>query len=99
MRRTAEEFRRQAITKGISRWVVRNCSFCRYPCGYLFLIGDAHSEVGYDSGCKCSTYPSPLQERTWDDVAEHYNIQSSRDVLKEYDEFWGFDSATARGGI
>ena len=37
---------------GEKKLVIRHCTFCDYPCGYLFRSGVLH----YDSGCNCVTY-------------------------------------------
>ncbi len=85
MSRSAEDFKKQAKEKGITRWVIHHCSMCDYPCGYLFN-GD---KVEYDAGCGCVTYRD-VQSRTWDNVAEHYNMQKNEKVIAQMDKFWGF---------
>lgn len=83
--RSGDDFKKQAVKLNITKWPMHDCSICGYPCGYLFR-GD---EVFYDSGCDCVNYTN-IQPRNWEDVAEHYNMQSHPDVIKKMDEFWGF---------
>jgi len=90
MRRLGEEFKAKAKEKGITKWIIHNCSMCDYPCGYH--ISEDAQQVAYDSGCNCGRY-SDWQQRNWDDLAGHYNIQDHPDCIKKYDEFWGFESA------
>jgi len=86
--RTAEEFREQAKARNIKRWPIHDCSMCGYECGYLF---NEAGEVAYDSGCDCVlSLGDRISPREWENVAEHYNMQSSENYIKEMDEFWGF---------
>jgi hypothetical protein len=94
MSRTGAEFRVAAAQRGITSWPIHNCSICGYPCGYRF---DRRGGVWYDGGCHC-VGESRVQDSSWNAVAEHYNRQTSPDVVRRYDEFWGFDSATPSTG-
>lgn len=85
--KTIEDFERQIKAKNITHWPIHNCGFCGYRCGYVF----EGSRVGYDSGCDCVTYSS-ITERSLDDVVSHYNLQTSEEVIKKMNEFWGFNS-------
>lgn len=87
MSRTAEEFRAQAKERGITKWVVHHCSICNYECGYV-IQGD---DVFYDSGCNCVRM-TPLQRRSWEDLAFFYNIQKNENVIAQMDKLWGFSS-------
>lgn len=82
--RDVEEFKTAAREKDITKWVVNDCSICGYQCAYL-IRGD---EVYYDAGCGCVYYPPHL--RSWQDIADSYNMQKSPEYIKEMDEFWGF---------
>ena len=90
MSRTAEEFAVAAAERQISRWNIHDCSICNYPCGFVFDDG----VVGYDPGCDC-TGRYWLEARTWDDVAQQYNMQDHPDVIAKYDAFWGFNLIAA----
>ncbi|KKL54891.1 hypothetical protein LCGC14_2260870 [marine sediment metagenome] len=83
--RKAEDFKKQAKKKKITRWGIHNCSGCGYACGYL-INGD---KVKYDSGCDCTTY-NQIRESNWQSIADQYNMQTNKDVIKEMDKFWGF---------
>lgn len=83
--KTADDFKKQVKEKVITKWLMHDCSICGYHCGYYFK-GD---EVKYDIGCNCGSR-QPLDPRTWENVAEHYNMQTDKDVIKEMDKFWEF---------
>ncbi len=87
MNRSAEEFKQAAIDKDIRFWKNHNCGFCNYSCGYFF--SDDHEFVGYDSGCDC-TRRYVKEQRSWEDIANAYNMQTKEAVIKIMDEFWGF---------
>ena len=81
------DFKLAAIKKNHKKWVIYDCSICSYPCGYIF---DDHFErVRYDSGCYC-TNNRRLIERDWSSVSRHYNMQTSEEVIKKMNAFWGF---------
>ena len=86
MKRSPEEFQKQAAEKGLTKWAIHDCSLCGYPCGYIFHDG----QVSYDSGCYCVTYYPNIQPRTWDSVVEIYEMQDNPETIKQMDEFWGF---------
>lgn len=67
---TVEELKQAIKDKGITRWIIHECSMCGYPCGYYFC-GDI---VKYDSGCDCVGYIN-ISERTWEEVVNQYNMQ------------------------
>lgn len=85
--KTAEQFKQQVAKKNILKWPVHDCSMCGYECGYLFNYEGY--EVVYDNGCYCTGITRNSQ-RSWEDVLEHYNLQTHPDVIKEMDKFWGF---------
>jgi hypothetical protein len=86
--RSPIEFEKQAIDKGITKWLIHDCSMCGYPCGYYF---EQNGEVYYDNGCDC-TRRYVYRKVSWEDVANHYNIQDHPDCIKRYDNFWGFET-------
>lgn len=86
MEKTAEDFRLQAEKENITEWFQRRCAFCKYPMKYLFQNG----EVLYDSGCDCVSYPYVIQKRSWEDIAEGYNMQTNPEVIEIINNFWKF---------
>ncbi len=66
---TAEQIK--TLTK-VESWVLRTCSMCDAPLVYIF-DGD---RVGFDSNCDCVSYWTPVQERSWQDVADTINRQT-----------------------
>lgn len=90
--RSPEEFKEAAKKLHKDGWTIHRCSFCEYPCGFRFRNS---GNVIYDNGCHCS--PREPRESGWDEVAQQYNIQSSPESIKQYDEFWGFDKPRTDG--
>jgi len=84
--KTAEDFEKQAELKGITTWESHDCSMCGYVVGYEFHGKDVY----YDNGCDC-TNGRNLNTRTWEDVAERYNIQSNSEVIDRMNKYWGFN--------
>lgn len=85
MKRTAEEFKAQAKVKNITQWPGHNCPKCGYTVGYYFQ----GENVFFDNGCDCFSGQN-LKPRTWEEVANRYNMQTHPDVIKKMDEHWGF---------
>jgi len=91
MTRGVQEFRDAALRQGISWWWVGACSMCNVPIGYVIRAGVRDGrEVAFSSDCGCVS-DGTLDPRTWDDVADHYNLQRDPQVIAEYDRFWGFE--------
>ena len=93
MIKTVEELKRQANKIKLTFYPVHNCSLCGYRCGYI-INGD---KVSYDSGCYCVKYMY-IEERSWKDLAETYNINQpennpdvSKEFLKRLNETWKFN--------
>lgn len=86
-KRAPEEFQAAARERSITFWLMHECTFCDYPCGYV-IQGD---QVLYDNGCNCLTALRPLNRRSWEDLAGHYNMQTSPEYIAKMDAFWGFD--------
>ena len=80
-----EDFQCAARERDITWWSIRGCSFCGVPIGYVFERG----AVAFSSGCGCNSLDG-LEERSWDDVAAHYNMQTHPDVIAQYNSFWGW---------
>lgn len=86
--KTAQEFKQQAETKNITEWHIHTCSLCGFHCKYVFTS----NAVFYNSGCDCMRGPYNIQPRNWERVADHYNMQNQPEVIKKYNEFWGFEN-------
>lgn len=82
--KTVDDFKKAAKDKNITRWNINDCSICGYKCGFN-ISGD---EVSYDPGCNCVWGGS--ESRTWQDLADDYNMQTDKKFIKEMNEFWGF---------
>lgn len=87
-KKTGEDFKSQAKLKNITEWHIRNCSICNYPLGYYF---HEDGRVFYDNGCDCG-FGKSMNIRSWDNVAEHYNMQDYPSVIEKMNNFWGFTS-------
>ncbi len=88
MKRSGEEFKKAAIKKGITHWDCHECGLCGYMCRWIF--GENHEIVVFDHGCDC-TRRYIHSTRTWDDVANNYNIQTSDEIIATMDKYWGFE--------
>ena len=93
-KRLPEHFKEAVKRLGISRWNVWNCSMCGYECGFVFRNDDS---VFYDPGCGCVTHNVPLEPRTWEDVANFYNIQKNENIIAKMDALWRFVDPIHRG--
>lgn len=87
MNKTRLDFQNAAYHLKPKKWIVHHCSFCNYPCGYIFC--DNNEYVGYDRGCYC-TNRTNIREVSWNNLSDFYNKQTNVDVIKKMDEFWGF---------
>ncbi len=90
-KKTGEDFKQQVIAKGITFWKLRSCSICGIPLHYTFSIS-RDPVVEFDSQCDCTSGRSVPQQRDWDDLAEHYNMQTDETYINEMNKFWGFKS-------
>lgn len=89
--KTSEDFKKAVEEHHIEYWPVHNCSMCEYPCAFLFNF--AGHEVVYDSGCDCTKWGYTRSLRSWDSVAQQYNINlKNPETMKKYNEFWKFDN-------
>lgn len=88
--KTGDDFRKQVKLHGITKWPSHPCSICNVWVGYEFHDGAPY----YNSSCGCSG-GSALQVRTWDDVAEMYNMQVTPSVIEKMDKFWHFEPIKA----
>jgi hypothetical protein len=88
--KTADEMRKQAMLMRIDYWYMRDCSLCGYPLAYLFFQ-DPH-EVIFDAGCDCVRNMKKYV-KSWDTIADQYNSQIDLNVIKNMNDFWGFDNA------
>lgn len=88
--KTADDFRQAAQQRNIERWDTRICGICGEPVGYVFIDG----HVYFDSCCGCSSYYTEPQRRTWDDVAELYQMNTHNlKWIEATNQFWGWGDA------
>lgn len=92
MLKTADELKAQAIKLQLKFYHVHDCSMCGYRCGYIIAL----DKVAYDSGCYCVGY-TDIQPRSWEDLAETYNMNQpennpeiSQEFLDEENKTWQF---------
>lgn len=77
-----DEMKQKVLESKKRLFPVHDCSMCRYKCGYIIYNNIPH----YDSGCDCVNYEN-VQPRSWEDMFEHYNMQSDKGkeiVLSEW---------------
>ena len=82
---TADEIRESAVKNNIDWFPIRDCSICGEWIGYRFFRWPNH-EVVFDSSCGCVSYEN-VQPRSWEDVADHINMQSNEEYAKECMEY------------
>jgi hypothetical protein len=85
--RPSEDFKNAAKANNITKIDSHDCSMCGYMVGYI--ISPDYEHVSFDHGCDC-TGRYVISERSWDDLAHRYNIQTDDNVIKRMNEFWGF---------
>jgi hypothetical protein len=90
--RTPAEFAAAAQDREITWWPIRDCSLCGTPIGYEC----SGYRVAFVSSCGCSSF-NGWNSRSWDDLAQHYNMQTNDSVIARYAEFWGFEEASVAG--
>jgi hypothetical protein len=97
MIKTADQLKEQAKKIHLTFWPIHDCSICGYTCGYYFEHD--WEDVFYDSGCDCVTY-SNIQERSWENVADNYNLNQpennpkiSKEFLDKLNKIWQFEEA------
>lgn len=84
--KTPEQFKEQAEKLKITYWPSHDCSICGVSVGTEIHNG----EPSYRSSCNCGS--SPNHSHGWQKVADRYNMQTHPDIIKEMNEFWGFDN-------
>lgn len=98
--KTADDFKKAAAERHLTKWNIHECSICGAPVGFIFR-GDS---VYFDSGCDCAQ--GDLRESDWQEVAECYNRNAGandvlarmakypafREHVEETNMFWVFDS-------
>jgi len=85
--KTGEDFKEQAKLLNIDHWDSHKCAICNYMTKFVFVGG----QVLFDSGCDCMRELADYSPRTWDDVADYYNMQINASVKKEFSKFWRFE--------
>jgi len=95
MIKTAEELKQQAQKISLHCWIIRSCSMCDYPLGYYFE--NNYEDVVFDSGCDCVNYGPHIEKRSWEELAENYNLNQpernpkiSKQYLEEVNKIWKF---------
>lgn len=88
MNKTRIDFQVAAYNLQPPKWKIRDCSICGYPLSYVF--SPDYEEVGFDSGCDCSFRGSNINQVSWNQVANYYNMQTDENIIKEMNKFWGF---------
>lgn len=84
--KSAIDFQESYHKNKIKKWIIHNCVICNYPCGFLFEFDNVY----YDNGCYCTYLEAPLRQSNFQEVADHYNLQTTLKVIEEYNEFWKF---------
>ncbi len=80
---TVDDLKKAVTEHDIRIWPLRQCSMCLTSLTYAF-DGD---RITYDANCSCVTYTRPPEKRSWDSVAEIFNMQTPDARERMWDEF------------
>ena len=86
---TAAEVQQILAISGVDRIKIRDCSMCGYPLSYI-VQGES---VMFDPGCDCITRHSGLEPRTFQDIANHYNMQTSAEYKDHLNKVFRAEAA------
>lgn len=91
--RKPDEFRQAAIKHRINEWPCLTCGICYEKYGYIFDLesNPEDPKVYFNSGCGC-TRMGNIRNSSWQEVAEHYNLQVNEEVIKKMDEHFKFET-------
>lgn len=78
---TAEQIRESVIKNNIRFFPIHSCGLCNVPIGYSFFKYNCPYEVTFDSSCDCAS--SGPRQSSFEDVAEHINMQTSEEYVNE----------------
>lgn len=85
--KTTDDFKTAVSQRNIKRWDTHDCAICGMPVGYVFIDGNVY----FDGNCDCSSYPTDLQHRLWQNVADMYLMNThNREWLAAANQFWGW---------
>lgn len=87
-KRTSDEFKDAVKKNNLKKYKLRECSICGTPLYYRFVDG----QVLFNSSCACVPDESPDQMRSYQEIADLYNSQSSKEVIDSLDKYFGFKS-------
>lgn len=76
---TAEEVRQAVLNSGVSSIMIRECSICRSPIGFVINGGKLYR----DSDCDCTWGRSFPTICSWSDLAYGINIQTADEAKRE----------------
>lgn len=86
MKKTGKDFKEAVQALELSEWVLTSCSICKAELQFRFIDG----EIYYDSSCDCVAFSTPLQPRTWGDLADFYNDYPH--FTEDMNKVFGFDT-------
>ena len=81
---TADQIKAATAEHVIRVWTLRTCSICYAPLNYQF---PSDGTVYFNSNCDCGSRWEPVQERSYDDVARTFNMQTPEVRQRMWDEF------------
>ncbi len=80
---TVEQIKDAVKEHDIRVWKLRGCSICLIPLTYSFN-GD---DPTYDSNCDCVSYSTEPEPRSWESIAEIFNMQTPAIRMYMWNEF------------
>lgn len=101
--KTADDFRESALKNPKGCWKISDCSICGCPLIFIFsnrlyqnqfltfLSKNIKPEVQWSGGCYCVYKKNKPRASSWQEIADHYNLQIDQEIIKKYNDFWGFN--------
>jgi len=76
-----------AVKLNKKRWIVNDCAFCQYKCGFYFSANKRF--VVFDMGCNCPNLRTdPVRKSSWKEILLHIREQTDGTVARQYMDFW-----------
>jgi len=95
-----EDFYHAARDNNLLEQPMGDCSICGYMLAFQFhpdYLTDEEAEaegtvsVCFDAGCHCVGGPSTYRDSSWEDVANHYNRQTSETYINTLNSHYSFN--------
>ena len=82
----------QKIREAGEKFVLHNCTYCYYPCGWVYK----EKKLQYDSGCDCTTSGYSFRVVGIEDLDQYFNGTYGGKILTERAERFAADEDSLR---